>query len=306
MKAVHVKQWGGPETALIEEIETPKPGPGEVLVKVKAAGINPFDLALLAGYMHEYASLPMLLGSDFAGDVVALGEGVEGIAVGTAVYGMKAMQGGAFAEYTTVAANLVAAKPGSLSYTEAAGVPHAGLTAWQALIETAGLQAGQRVLIQAAAGGVGHLAVQFAKLKGAYVIGTGSENSEAFVRGLGADEFVNYNTTPIETAVKDVDIVLDSVGFDSTERAIQTLKPGGVLVCIVTPPPPEAVAKHQIKAVYFGGHPSKENLTEIARLIDEKKVKVHLDKVMKFEQIHEAFQIIQGRHVHGKLVLTIG
>ena len=305
MKAVQVRQWGGTDAAKIEDIERPQPAAGEVLVRVKASSINPVDWAIREGYLQEYVSLPYLLGSDVAGDIEALGEGVEGLEVGTPIYGMKAMRGGGFAEYTTIATSDFATKPQTLSYQEAAAVPHAALTAWQILFDIGGLTAGQRVLIHAAAGGVGHYAVQFAKLKGAYVIGTGSAKNEAFIHELGADQFVDYPNVPFESVVKDVDLVLDTVGYDTTARSYQVLKSGGMLVSIVNPPAVEALEKYNIRATMYGAHPDAAQLTEIARLIDAGQVKPHINQVLQLDQVHEALQLSQGRHVRGKLVLSI-
>jgi NADPH:quinone reductase-like Zn-dependent oxidoreductase len=261
MKAVRVNQWGSSEAANVEDIECPQPQEGEVLVRVKAVSINPIDWKIREGYLQDFVSLPTTLGSDIAGDIESLGDGVEGLEVGTAVYGLKGIRGGAFAEYTTVKLNEIARKPETLTYTEAAAVPHTALTAWQALFDMAGLKEGQRVLIHAAAGGVGHFAVQFATLKGAYVIGTASENNEALVRALGADEFVNYQTTRFEDVVKNMDVVLDTIGFDTSQRSCQVLKPGGVLVCFVTPPPTDAAEKYGIEAKYGAMESNDEQLS---------------------------------------------
>ncbi len=304
MKAVQVRQWGGWDAANIEDVERPQLSAGEVLVRVKATSINPVDWAIREGYMQEYVSLPYMLGSDVSGDIEALGEGVEGLEVGMPIYGMKGMRGGAFAEYTTMLPNELATKPQTLSYKEAAAVPHAALTAWQSLFDIANITKGQRILIHAAAGGVGHYAVQFAKLKGAYVIGTGSAQNEAFIRELGADEFVDYPNTPFESVVKDVDVVFDTVGYDTTERSCQVLKSGGIMVCIVTPPTPEEQAKYNIIVKYYGAHPDAAQLAEITQLIDAGQVKPCINQVMQFEQVHEALQLSQGRHVRGKLVLS--
>src|SRR5689334_14586358 len=181
MKAVQVRQWGGWDATSIEDVDRPQPAAGEVLIRVKATSVNPVDWAIREGYLQEYVSLPYMLGSDVSGDIEAVGEGVKGLEVGTAIFGMKGIKGGAYAEYTTMLPEELAIKPKSLNYQEAAAVPHAALTAWQTLFDVAHLEKGQRVLIHAAAGGVGHYAVQFAKLKGAYVIGTASANNEAFV-----------------------------------------------------------------------------------------------------------------------------
>jgi NADPH:quinone reductase-like Zn-dependent oxidoreductase len=304
MKAVQVRQWGGIDAANIEDVERPQPAAGEVLVRVKATSVNPLDWAIREGYLQEYISLPYLLGSDVSGNIEALGEGVEGLEIGMAIYGMKGMRGGGFSEYTAMLPDELAAKPTTLNYQQAAAVPHAALTAWQILFDVGGLTEGQRVLIHAAAGGVGHYAVQFAKLKGAYVIGTGSAKNEAFIHELGADEFVDYPNTPFESVVKDIDLVLDTVGYDTTARSYQVLKPGGLLVSIVNPPSAEALEKYNIRATMYGAHPDAAQLSEISRLIDDGKIKPYINQVLQIDQVQEALQLSQGRHVRGKLVLS--
>jgi NADPH:quinone reductase-like Zn-dependent oxidoreductase len=305
MKAVLVRQWGGFDAATIEDVERPVPGPGEILVRIKATSINPLDWKIREGYMQEFVPLPLMLGSDLAGDIVEVGEGVEGWEVGTPIYGMKGMRGGAFADYTTVLPNEIAKKPTTLSYVEAASIPHAAVTAWECLFTAADLQAGQRVLIHAAAGGVGHFAVQFAKMKGAYVIGTASARHEAFLRTLGIDELIDYTTTPFESVIKDVDMVLDSIGFETTTRSLGVLKSGGTLVCIVTPPDFEAAAQRGVHAKYVGGQASSAILTEIATLIDDGRIKPSLQQSFNFDQIQDALQVSQSQHVQGKLAVVI-
>jgi NADPH:quinone reductase-like Zn-dependent oxidoreductase len=304
MKAVRVKQWGGPEAAVTENIERPLVNPGQVLIRVKAASVNPIDWKIREGFLEGYISLPHTLGSDVAGDIEAVGEGVEGFQVGDQVFGMCALFGGAFAEFTKLPATQIARKPETLGYVEAAAVPHAAVTAWQTVAATE-LQPGQRLLIHGAAGGVGHFAVQFARLKGIHIIGTASAHNEAFLRELGIDEFIDYTATPFETVVHDVDAVLDTVGFDTTDRSFQVIKPNGVMVCIVTPPSEELAAQYHIRVKYFGADPTNGDLAEIARLIDAGQVKPHVSHVMRFDQIIEALQLSQANHVRGKLVLKI-
>lgn len=306
MKAVHVKQWGGIDAAVIEDTPLPIPGDGEVLIRVRATSINPLDWKIREGYLQEFLSVPLQLGSDISGDVEAVGKDVTGFEVGMPIYGMKGLRGGGYAEFTTILPNEIARKPSTLSYAEAAAVPHTALTAWHSLFDNGNLQAGQRVLIHAAAGGVGHFAVQLAKNAGAYVIGTASENNEAFLRELGVDEFINYKTTRFEEVVKEVDLVLDGVGFDTAERSVQVIKPGGVLVCIVTPPPMEAATARGITAKYAGTQPTTDVLTKIAELIDSGKVKPHIQQAFPFSKIHEAMQLNQTQHTRGKVVVTVG
>lgn len=305
MKAIMVREWGGSEQALVEEIERPQPGPGEILVHIKATSINPLDWKIREGYLQDYVMLPTPLGSDIAGDIEAIGEGVEGWTVGTAVYGFKGMRGGAYANYTTVQSHEIARMPATLSYAEAASVPHAATAAWTALVLTANVQPGQRVLVHAAAGGVGHFAVQIAKINGAYVIGTASTGREQFLRDLGVDEFIDYTTTPFETVVKDVDVVFDTIGFDTAERSLNVLKPGGWMVCLVTPPPAEAASQRQIQTAYIGAASSTALLTEIARLIDAGSIRPYVQQTFQFAQIHDAMQLSQGQHVQGKVAVTV-
>jgi NADPH:quinone reductase-like Zn-dependent oxidoreductase len=305
LKAMVVRQWGGSDAAVVEDFDRPQPGAGEILVNVKATSVNPFDWSIREGYLQDYVGLPFMLGSDVAGTIEAIGDGVEGWEVGAPVYGMKGLRGGGYAEYTTVLPNEIGKKPATLSYAEAASVPHAALTAWYSLFTNGNLQEGQRVLIHAAAGGVGHFAVQFAKMKNAYVIGTASAHNEAFLRELGVDEFIDYGAVPFETAAKDIDLVVDLVGFGTAERSLKVLKRGGTLVCCVTLPPFEAAAQQEVEAKYVMGQSNSDLLNQIAGLIDAGQVKPHLQQVFKFDQIHEALQLSQSKHVRGKLAVTL-
>ena len=305
MKAVVVRQWGGSEAAVIEELERPQPGPDEILIAVKATSINPFDWSIREGYLQDYVGLPFMLGSDFSGVIEAVGEGVANWKVGMSVYGMKGMRGGSYAEYTTVLPNEIGHKPATLNYAQAASVPHAALTAWHALFTHGNLRAGQRVLIHAAAGGVGHFAVQFAKMTGAHVIGTASSSNEAFLSENGVDEFIDYNAGPFEARLKDIDLVIDAVGYGTAERSLPIIKRGGAIVCMVTPPPFESCSAQQIGATYLASYCTSELLNEISVLIDSGKIKPYLQEVFTFDRIHEAMQLSQGRHVRGKLAISI-
>lgn len=304
MKAVVVRGWGGSDAALIEEMERPEPSADELRVSIKANSINPLDWKIRAGYLGEYVQLPYYLGSDFAGVVDTVGANVTGWAVGTPVYGYKGMSGGAFASYLIVQPHEVMPMPKNLSFAEAAAVPHAAMTAWYSLIDAANLQAGQRILIHAAAGGVGHYAVQLAKWRGAHVIGTASERHEGFLTELGVDTFIDYTATPFESAVQDVDAVLDAVGFDTTARSLQVLKSGGTLACIVTPPDFEAAAKMGIRAHYIGSHPNPEMLGKITALVESGTLKPHLQQTFTFDQIRDALDLSQEMHVQGKIVVV--
>jgi NADPH:quinone reductase-like Zn-dependent oxidoreductase len=211
--------------------------------------------------------------------------------------------GGGYAEYTVADETIVARKPRTSDHVQAAAVPTAGLTAWQALFEAAQLRAGQKVLIHAAAGGVGNFAVQFAKAKGAYVIGTASSRNQSLLGELGVDKAVDYNKTRFEDMVRDVDVVLDTIGGDTQERSFKVLKKGGILVSIVQPPSKEQAAKHGVRAVFYGAHPSSSDLAEIAKLIDSDKVKPVVETVLPLAEARRAHELSQSGHARGKIVL---
>jgi NADPH:quinone reductase-like Zn-dependent oxidoreductase len=198
---------------------------------------------------------------------------------------------------------IVAEKPSTLDHVHAAAVPVAGLTAWQTLFEVAQLRAGQKVLIHGAAGGVGNFAVQFAKERGAYVIGTASSGNHAFLHELGVDKAVDYQQTRFEDVVHDADVVLDTIGGDTQERSFKALKKGGILVSIVQPPSQELAAKHGVRALFYGGHPSSSDLAEIARLIDAGKVKTVVETVLPLAEARRAHELSQSGHARGKIVL---
>ncbi|KAA8884469.1 NADP-dependent oxidoreductase [Nocardia colli] len=233
MRAISQNTLGGTEVLTEVQLPRPVPGPGEILVRVRAAGLNPTDWKHRAngGFLP---APPFVLGWDASGEVVETGVGVALFQPGDEVFGMLPYPygHGALAEYVVGPARAFARKPAGLDHVQAAAIPLAALTAWQALVDTAGLQAGQRVLIHAAAGGVGHFAVQIAKARGAYVIGTASAPNHEFLRGIGADEAIDYHTTDVAETVRDVDVVLDSITDDNSVRSLRTLRPGGVLVTL--------------------------------------------------------------------------
>ncbi len=233
MLAITQDGFGGPEVLVPAKIDRPVPGPTEVLVRVHATSVNPVDWKTRAGG-GVAMSVPAVVGWDVSGVVEEAGPGVTRFAAGDEVYGMPRFPhpARAYAEYVTAPSRHLARKPRTLDHEHAAALPLAGLTAWQALVDTADVQAGQRVLVHAAAGGVGHLAVQIAKARGAYVIGTASAGNHDFLRELGVDEPIDYRTTDFAAAVRDVDVVLDSIGGEYTTRSIATLAAGGLLVSI--------------------------------------------------------------------------
>src|SRR5712672_1696972 len=305
MRAIRIHQYGGPEVLAQVEMQRPAPGHDEVLIKVHAAAVNPVDWKMRAGHMKEVFPLtfPATLGWDVSGTVEEAGDKVTQFKRGDEVYAL--VKGGGYAEYVVAKADIVGKKPRTLDHVHAAAVPVAGLTAWQALFEVAQLRAGQKVLIHAAAGGVGNFAVQFAKERGAYVIGTASSKNQAFLGELGVDKAVDYNKTRFEDVVRDVDVVLDTIGGDTQERSFKVLKKGGILVSIVQPPSQELATKYGVRALFYGAHPSSSNLTEIARLIDSGKVRTVVETVLPLAEARRAHELSQSGHARGKIVLKV-
>ena len=283
-------------------------------MKVYASGVNPADWVVREGGMQSFLTLPLTLGWDAAGVVAAVGPDVTTFQVGEAVYGEPNFPGdGSYAEYCVSKASQFARKPQSLTFTAAAGVPLAGLTAWTALFHDGQLQAGQRILIQGASGGVGGFAVQFAKAKGAYVIATASAANLDYVRGLGADEVLDYRGQPVEQLVHDVEVVLEaSPQRDNAERAriVPVLKPGGIFVSVNLDAPFDeavqaALAQQHATGKLSANQPKGEWLQEIAELIDAGQVQVLISRVFPLAQVAEAHRESQTQRVRGKLVLEI-
>ncbi len=317
MKAVRIHAFGGPEVLQLEDVARPVPAADEILIKMYASGVNPVDWVVREGgndALRAYLTLPMTLGWDAAGVVEEVGSAVTGFGKGDAVYGEPNFPGdGSYAEYCAAKASQFALKPKSLSFTEAAGVPLAGLTAWTALFEHGKVQAGQRVLIQGASGGVGGFAVQFAKAKGAYVIGTASAGNLDYLRQLGADEVFDYRGQPVEDLVRDVNVVLEASPVrDNAARvkAVSTLKPGGIFVSVNVDFPFDetvqaALAAKQATGELSNNQPRQEWLQEMAQLIDAGQVKVVISKVYPMTEVADAHRESQTWHVQGKLVLQI-
>ncbi|MEV0404853.1 NADP-dependent oxidoreductase [Actinoallomurus sp. NPDC050550] len=305
MRAIVQDGPGGPEVLRIAEVERPEPDRVEVLVRVHAAGVNPADWKTRAGG----GSVPGL-GWDVSGVVEAVGPGVTLYEPGDEVFGMPRFPhpAGAYAEYVTAPPRHFARKPAGIDHIQAAALPLAALTAWQGLVDTAGVQAGQRVLIHAAAGGVGHLAVQIAKLKGAYVIGTAREAKHEFVRGLGADEVVDYTKADFAEAVRDVDVVLDTIGGDYGPRSLETLRDGGTLVSYVPPVEDDLLAaaeKRGIKAGWTLVEPDYAAMKEIAALAEAGRLRAAIDSVFPLEEAAKAHEHGETGRTTGKIVLTV-
>lgn len=308
MKAVCIYKYGGPEVLVYEDAPCPHPGEGEVLVKVHAAGVNPVDWKIREGYLQEmlHSTLPLILGWDVSGVVTALGTKLLRLKEGDEVFSHPDVaRDGAYADYIVIKESEVALKPRSIDHIHAAAMPLAGLTAWQTLFDAGGLETGQRVLIHAAAGGVGSVAVQLAKWKGAVVIGTASEQNHDFLRKLGIDHVIDYARERFEDTVAPVDVVLDTMGGEIQERSWKVLKPGGILVSIVSPPSREIAAAHGVRQAFVFTKPNASQLAEIARLADEDKLKAIVETILPLSDATRGQELSKRGHTRGKIVLRI-
>lgn len=301
MKAVQINKYGGRDVLEVNN-DAPKPTPREnqVLVEVRAVSINPVDWKIREGYFKQAPlQFPLTLGGDFAGVVVESGEEFFGTA--TALGGGS----GSFAEFAAANTDSIAPKPKSASFEEAAALPLAGSSAVQALEEHIKLQNGQKILIHGGAGGIGHLAVQFAKALGAYVATTVSTDDVDFVRSLGADEVIDYKTQDFENVLKDMAAVFDTVGGETRDKSLGVLKKGGILVSMLGEPNPELVQKYGVSAIGQNTSTNTAHLTRLAQLVDAGKVKVNVDKTFSLDQAKEAFAYQEDVHPRGKVVLKI-
>ncbi|GAB2736367.1 NADP-dependent oxidoreductase [Kitasatospora kifunensis] len=314
MRAVVQHGFGGAEVLQVAQVARPVPLPTEVLVRVHAAGINPVDWKTRegSGMARVLGEPPFTLGWDVSGVVAEVGFGVTALKPGDEVYGMPwfPRAAGGYAEYVTAPARQFARKPATIGHEQAAALPLAALTAWQALVDTADVRPGQRVLIHAAAGGVGHLAVQFAKHLGAHVIGTASGPRHEWLTGLGADEVVDYTAVRFEEAVKDIDVVIDLVGDgheNTSTRSLEVLCPGGLLVAIpgAAPELAEAARSRGVRSTTFLVEPDGPALTRIAELIDAGRIRVEVEEVFPLEQAAQAHARGESGRTRGKLVLRV-
>ncbi len=304
MWVIHVYSYGGPEQLKLEQKPRPEPSSGEVLLRVHAAGVNPIDWRIRQGLMTASwpVTFPYTPGIEVAGVVEDVGPGVKAFEIGQAVIGQIAS--GAYAQYLTVPVETLSLKPETLSFVEAATVPVGATTAWRTLFDHGGLTAGQRVLIQGAAGGVGLFAVQLAKWKGAQVIGTASTANLDFVRGLGADTVVDYTTTPVESVVQDVDLVLDGVGGETLISSLAALRHGGTLISIAGLPPQEQAQARGVRAMMSRGTASAP-IETFLRLIDEGHLKVTAGKTFPLSEVQQAHEYSQSGHGRGRIVLRV-
>ena len=315
IQAIRVYQYGGPEQLKLEQIPCPEPQVGEVLIRVHAAGVLPAEWKLRQGFFKAFrpALFPYTPGSAIAGVVEEVGPDVTTFEIGQAVFGRST--NGAYAEYTTTPVSppalsretfsLLAEKPEALSFAEAATISGGATVAWTALFEDGALQAGQRVLIQGAAGGVGSFAVQFARWKGAQVIGTCGSSNVDFVRSLGAETVIDYTSTPFEQVVHDVDLVLDTIGGDTQIRSMQVIKQGGTLVTLFGQPAQDVAQQRGIYAKQNTAMPTSGLLRTIAQLISERHIKPTLGRTFSLQEASQAHELSQSGHGRGRIVLHI-
>lgn len=318
MKAIVMHEYGGPDVLKYEETPIPEPNGEELLIRVHAAGVNPADRQIRAGLRGKLDQpFSLVLGLDVSGVVESLGDKVTGFQPGDEVYGMLPIgKMGGYAEFAVSRASAFAHKPRAINHIRAAAMSVVSLTSWQALFGAAELSSGQSILIHAASGGVGHIAVQFAKWCGAYVIGTASGRNEEFLREIGVDKFINYKSTIFEDVVKNVDVVLDLIprelsaasdayARDVLRRSWSVIRDGGTLLSICANPSSEAAEARNIRGKYILAKPSGKNLARIAELADERYVKPAIDTVLPLLEANQAHEISQSGRARGKIVLKV-
>ena len=306
MKAIVVHEYGGPEVLKYEDVPRPEPKENEALVRVIAAGVNPVDALIRTGKYAKFfgTTLPLIPGYDIAGIVEKTGAKITKLKAGDSIYAYV-LWGGGYAEYAVATEGEATAKPKSLNYIEAAAVPLVALTAWQALIDTAKLSAGQTVLIHGGSGGVGSMAIQIAKARGAKVIATASTSNQELLKQLGADVAIDYTKTKFEDVAKDVDVVLDSVGKDTLARSYGVVRKGGIIATLVAEPDQAELDKHGIRGAAISVKPNASELAEITKLIEEKKIKPVVSQVLLLTEAVKAQEQAATHHTRGKIVLKI-
>ena len=306
MKAVRIHRFGGPEALSVDELDRPQPGSGEALIRVLAASVNPVDFKTRSGHFPvvKQEDLPIVLGRDVAGIVELCGPGMTSKS-GDEIYAMLGSDRGGYTQYVMVKPGEFAPKPKEVSFVEAAAIPLAGLTAWQGLFDQGQLTSGQRVLIHGGAGGVGHLALQFAKARGAWAATTVSAADLDFVRELGADQVVNYKTQRFEDEVDPVDLVFDLVAGETQNRSWSVVKSGGALVSTLQKPDEDVARRRNIRALSYMTRPDAAQLAEIAKLVDEGKVRPWVNSTFRLNEAAAAQQTLEKEHVRGKIVLEV-
>jgi NADPH:quinone reductase-like Zn-dependent oxidoreductase len=307
MQAVRVHQFGGPEVLAWETIPRPEPAAGEVLLQVKAAGVGPWDAWIRAGRSALPQPLPLTPGSDVSGIIVALGPGVSRLAIGEEVFGVtNGRFTGGYAEYAVASETMLARKPVTLNFVEAAAVPVVACTAWQMVFDRGQTDATKRILIHGAAGNVGAYAVQFAKGAAREVIATALPDDMRYVQSLGADRVIDNLATRFDEVLSDVEVVLDTVGGKIQERSFSVLKPGGVLVSIVSRPDQQRAADRSVRALFFVVEVTSSRLEQIGRLFDAGKLTANVGDVLRLADFRTAHEMLDGKpHKRGKIVLTV-
>ena len=309
MKAIQINGYGDNSVvALNEKATKPKVSAGKILVEVYSAGVNPVDWKIREGYLKGMMPLafPATLGSDFSGVVAEVGEGVTNVKQGDEVYGIaNAMTGGSFAEFIVVDAKALSLKPTRTTHTEAASLPLVGLSAWQALVEQINIRRGQKILVHGGAGGIGTIAIQLAKHLGVYVTTTASQKDIDYVKGLGADEVIDYQNVRFEEKLKAYDAVFDTAGGEAYQKSFQVVKEGGIIVSMVEQPNKELMMKHKVTAKAQFTQPNADQLAKLASLVDNGVIKPHVDKSFSMEQAKEAFAYQQTGSPQGKVVITV-
>lgn len=308
MKAIRIHQYGSNDNLRYEDVPLPEISTDDVLVKVYYAGVNPVDWKIREGYLQTLIpyDLPFTLGWDVSGVVEAVGENVSNFKVGDEVYSRPDItRNGTYAEYVAIKNTELAFKPNTIDHAHAAGLPLAGLTAYQALFDVAKLESGQSILIHAASGGVGSLAVQMAKIVGAHVIGTASVKNRNFLLEIGVDEFIDYQSENFETVISNVDVVFDTVGGDTQAKSLGIIKKGGMLVSIVEQPSAEKAAELNINAEFLFIDPNAEQLMQIAKWVDNGQLVNHIDKIFPLHEAAQALELSQTGRVRGKVILKV-
>lgn len=301
MRAVRFHAFGGPEQLVVERVARPEPQHGQALVRVQAASVNPVDWKIRSGALQAFmpVTLPAIPGSELAGVVEAVGAGVTAVAPGQRVFGRASST---YAEFAVAQADQLAQIPDALSYEQAATIAVGGGTAWAGLFDTAGLQAGQRLLVLGAAGGVGAYGAQLGRWKGAHVFGTASATNVDFVRSLGVEQAIDYNATPLEQAVSDIDVVLDTVGGPAQEQALHVMKPGGILIAVAGMPPMEQAAAHGVRTSRVQAT-SGSHLRQIAELVASGVIVAPVGPAYPLSQASAAQAQSQTTHGRGRIIL---
>src|SRR2546421_3495529 len=308
MKAVVIHEYGGPEVLKYEDVPQPEPKQDQLRIRVIAAGVNPVDGMIRSGMFDKegHRAFPVILGGDISGVVEKVGSNITKFKSGDPVFAYVSLDNsGGYAQYALVTEREAAPKPKSLTYVEAAAVPIVALTAWQALIDTAKLKAGQTVLIHGGSGGVGSFAIQIAKAHGAKVIATASTANQELLKQLGADVAIDYTKQNFENIAKGVDVVLDSIGKDTLARSYEVMKKGGIIVSLVARPDPAELAKHGIRGEALSVDPNSDELSEIGKLIDEKKINVIVSQTFPLSEARKAQEQVATGHTRGKIVLKV-